>query len=116
MQTLAGPLILSWINEICAGDLEKRALLVAAGNDLAYVVQAVAPNFVWKTVNFPNAQAGFTWSIVLQILLSESLRAFLLITSYLDNTDSSLTPTRRTQGTSGCGCKHPNEIGRAWPS
>jgi MFS transporter, ACS family, pantothenate transporter len=29
----AGPLILSWINEICSDDTEKRALLVAAGND-----------------------------------------------------------------------------------
>lgn len=37
----AGPLILSWINEICSDDTEKRALLVAMGNDLAYVVQAV---------------------------------------------------------------------------
>lgn len=37
----AGPLILSWINEISSGDTEKRALLVAAGNDFAYVVQAV---------------------------------------------------------------------------
>jgi ACS family pantothenate transporter-like MFS transporter len=37
----AGPLILSWINEICSDDTEKRALLVAAANDLAYVVQAV---------------------------------------------------------------------------
>jgi ACS family pantothenate transporter-like MFS transporter len=47
----AGPLILSWINEICSADTEKRALLVAMGNDLAYVVQAVAPNFVWKTTD-----------------------------------------------------------------
>lgn len=37
----AGPLILSWINEICSDDTEKRALLVAMGNDFAYVVQAV---------------------------------------------------------------------------
>jgi hypothetical protein len=37
----AGPLILTWINEICGADTEKRALLVAAGNDFAYVVQAV---------------------------------------------------------------------------
>lgn len=40
-QNGAGPLILSWINEICSDDTEKRALLVAAGNDFAYVVQAV---------------------------------------------------------------------------
>lgn len=65
----AGPLILSWINEICAADTEKRALLVAAANDLAYVVQAVAPNFVWKTTDFPAAQKGYTWAIVLQVLL-----------------------------------------------
>ncbi|KIW68139.1 hypothetical protein PV04_04106 [Phialophora macrospora] len=65
----AGPLILSWINEICSNDTEKRALLVAAGNDFAYVVQAVAPNFVWKTVDFPAARKGYTWSLVLQVLL-----------------------------------------------
>ncbi|KIY01808.1 uncharacterized protein Z520_01946 [Fonsecaea multimorphosa CBS 102226] len=65
----AGPLILSWINEICSSDTEKRALLVAAGNDFAYVVQAVAPNFVWKTVDFPAARKGYTWSLVLQVLL-----------------------------------------------
>jgi len=65
----AGPLILSWINEICSGDTEKRALLVAIGNDLAYVVQAVAPNFVWKTADFPAAKKGYLWCIVLQILL-----------------------------------------------
>ncbi|KAF2439087.1 MFS general substrate transporter [Karstenula rhodostoma CBS 690.94] len=65
----AGPLILSWINEICSADTEKRALLVAAGNDLAYVVQAVAPNFVWKTTDFPRAYKGYTWSLVMQVLL-----------------------------------------------
>ncbi|KAG0651102.1 Pantothenate transporter liz1 [Hyphodiscus hymeniophilus] len=65
----AGPLILSWINEICSDDTEKRALLVAAGNDFAYVVQAVAPNFVWKTTDFPAAQKGYLWSIVLSVLL-----------------------------------------------
>lgn len=37
----AGPLILTWINEICTADTEKRALTVALANDLAYVVQAV---------------------------------------------------------------------------
>jgi len=39
------------------------------GNDLAYVVQAVAPNFVWQTVNFPAATEGMTWSIILSCLL-----------------------------------------------
>ncbi|KAK3335130.1 allantoate permease [Cercophora scortea] len=65
----AGPLIMTWISEICSDDTEKRALLVAMGNDFAYVVQAVAPNFVWKTTEFPAARTGYLWSIVLQILL-----------------------------------------------
>lgn len=43
-----GPMILNWISEITGADNEKRALCVALGNDLAYVVQAVAPNFIWK--------------------------------------------------------------------
>jgi sugar phosphate permease len=59
----AGPLILSWLNEICSDDTEKRAIVVAAANDLAYVVQAVAPNFVWKTVDFPQAKKGWAWVI-----------------------------------------------------
>lgn len=67
--TGAGPLILNWISEITGGDVcpflprpalnlaelfrpspqtEARAITVALGNDLAYVVQAVAPNFVWS--------------------------------------------------------------------
>ncbi|KAJ6171089.1 hypothetical protein N7470_000156 [Penicillium chermesinum] len=64
----AGPLILSWINEICSDDTEKRALLVAMANDLAYVVQAVAPNFVWKTTDFPAAKKGYLWAAILQVL------------------------------------------------
>ncbi|RDW59119.1 allantoate permease-3 [Coleophoma crateriformis] len=65
----AGPLILTWINEICADDTEKRALLIAMGNDFAYIVQAIAPNFVWKTTDFPAAKKGYLWSIILQALL-----------------------------------------------
>jgi len=56
------------MNEICAGDLETRALLVGAGNDLTFVVQAIVPNLVWPTVDFLHAQKGFTYSIVLQVL------------------------------------------------
>lgn len=67
---------------------------MALGNDLAYVVQAVvgstrlawlcrmrkfteqkltlsgqAPNFVWKTTDFPAARKGYLWCIIMQILL-----------------------------------------------
>ncbi|KAK7052448.1 hypothetical protein R3P38DRAFT_2762817 [Favolaschia claudopus] len=71
--TTAGPLILNWISEITGADNELRAICVALGNDLAYVVQAVAPNFVWKTTDFPRATKGYHWSIILQFLLSETL-------------------------------------------
>lgn len=89
LQNGAGPLILSWINEICSDDTEKRALLVATANDLAYVVQAIvrplhpkyslsctnaiakAPNFVWKTTDFPRATKGYIWSIIVTLLLSK---------------------------------------------
>ncbi|KAL7419497.1 hypothetical protein Q5752_005408 [Cryptotrichosporon argae] len=79
MGNAAGPLILTWINEICSSDTEKRALLVAGGNDLAYVVQAIAPNFVWKTTEFPAARKGFTWVLVLQSLLIVWTSAILLL-------------------------------------
>lgn len=36
------------------------------------MVQAVAPNFVWKTTDFPRAAKGYTWSTVLNALLSKS--------------------------------------------
>ncbi|CAK7224498.1 hypothetical protein SBRCBS47491_005572 [Sporothrix bragantina] len=65
----AGPLILIWINEICSADTEKRALVVAVANDLAYVLQAIAPNFVWRTTDFPAATRGYRWSITLQVLM-----------------------------------------------
>ncbi|WWD22600.1 hypothetical protein CI109_107093 [Kwoniella shandongensis] len=65
----AGPLILVWINELCSDDTEKRALLVAAANDFAYVLQAIAPNFVWKTTDFPAARKGWTYSMCMSIAL-----------------------------------------------
>jgi len=65
----AGPMVLNWIGEISTADNEARAILVAMGNDLAYVVQAVAPNFVWKTTDFPKARKGMTWSICVSSLL-----------------------------------------------
>ncbi|WVF67012.1 hypothetical protein IAT40_001755 [Kwoniella sp. CBS 6097] len=65
----AGPLILTWINEICSDDTEKRALLVAAGNDFAYVLQSIVPNFVWKTTDFPEARIGWTYSTAMNALL-----------------------------------------------
>ncbi|KAK0498031.1 major facilitator superfamily domain-containing protein [Armillaria luteobubalina] len=76
----AGSLTLNWITEVTGGDTELRALCVALGNDLAYVVQAIMPNFVWKTVDFPRARTGYHYSIVLQfvLILWTTLILFLL--------------------------------------
>jgi ACS family pantothenate transporter-like MFS transporter len=38
-------------------------------NALAYTCQAVAPNFVWKTTDFPKAHRGHLWSIALTSIL-----------------------------------------------
>ncbi|WVQ82939.1 hypothetical protein IAT38_005075 [Cryptococcus sp. DSM 104549] len=75
----AGPLILTFINELCSDDTEKRALLVAAANDLAYVVQAIVPNFVWKTTAFPKAKVGWTYSLSLNVVLIFWVTAILLL-------------------------------------
>lgn len=64
-----GPQILNWISELTGDDNEKRSICVALGNDLAYVVRAVAPNFVWKATSFPRAQKGMSGSIGLSTLL-----------------------------------------------
>jgi ACS family pantothenate transporter-like MFS transporter len=53
----AGPLILTWINEICTADTEKRALTVALANDLAYVVQAVVSVVPLFMIVFYKAKA-----------------------------------------------------------
>ncbi|BEJ17171.1 hypothetical protein CspHIS471_0605720 [Cutaneotrichosporon sp. HIS471] len=64
----AGPLILTWINEINAHDTEKRALLVAMGNDFAYIVQAVGPLFYWKTTDFRRHVKVSLTTVVLALL------------------------------------------------
>ncbi|WVQ72199.1 hypothetical protein IAR50_001745 [Cryptococcus sp. DSM 104548] len=75
----AGPLILTFINEICSDDTEKRALLVAGANDFAYVVQAIVPNFVWKTTDFPEARTGWKYSVGLNVVLIFWITAILLL-------------------------------------
>ncbi|KAK0231925.1 major facilitator superfamily domain-containing protein [Armillaria nabsnona] len=76
----AGSLTLNWITEITGGDTELRALCIALGNDLAYVVQAIMPNFVWKTADFPRARTGYHYSLILQfvLILWTTLILFLL--------------------------------------
>ncbi|CAK7225278.1 hypothetical protein SCUCBS95973_005810 [Sporothrix curviconia] len=95
----AGPLILIWINEICSADTEKRALVVAVANDLAYVLQAIAPNFVWRTTDFPAATRGYRWSITLQVLMAAVTVAIQVLLWRDRRRDTHAKRTRRTRST-----------------
>jgi len=63
-------LYFAWANEICSRDNEERALVVVLMNDLAYVVQAIVPNFVWCTVDYPQATKGLSYSVLLNLLVT----------------------------------------------
>ncbi|WOO82739.1 Pantothenate transporter FEN2 [Vanrija pseudolonga] len=65
----AGGLIVTWVGEIASGDSEKRSILVALCNDLAFVVQAVGPLFYWKTTDMPAARKGWTAVVIYTCLL-----------------------------------------------
>ncbi|WRT70038.1 uncharacterized protein IL334_007032 [Kwoniella shivajii] len=69
LMSCGGPLIITWINELTSDDTEKRAIIIAAALALAYTVNAIAPNFVWKTVDFPQAKKGMTYAAVMSGLL-----------------------------------------------
>lgn len=47
---------------------EKRSICVALGNDLAYVVRAVAPNFVWKVFIPQPLDNSPSFRLVLSVL------------------------------------------------
>jgi ACS family pantothenate transporter-like MFS transporter len=52
-------LCFAWAHEICTHDNEERAIVVAAMNEMAYVLQAWLPLIVWQQVEAPNYRKGF---------------------------------------------------------
>jgi ACS family pantothenate transporter-like MFS transporter len=52
-------LCFAWAHEICTHDNEERAIVVAAMNEMAYVLQAWLPLLVWKQVEAPQYRKGF---------------------------------------------------------
>ncbi|KAL7417125.1 major facilitator superfamily domain-containing protein [Mrakia frigida] len=60
-----GMLTMTWINEICAADSEKRAIVIGLANTLTYTVQAIVPNFLWKQTDMPLAHKGHIYSMSL---------------------------------------------------
>ncbi|KAL2838973.1 major facilitator superfamily domain-containing protein [Aspergillus pseudoustus] len=53
------PMIFTWANEICSDDAEERAIVVAATNDFAYVINAWLPLIIWKQVDAPVFRKGY---------------------------------------------------------
>jgi hypothetical protein len=48
----------AWVHEICTHDNE-RAIVIAAMNEMAYVLQAWLPLLVWQQVDAPEYRKGF---------------------------------------------------------
>lgn len=51
-------LCFAWAHEICKDDVEERALVTGAMNEMAYVIQAWLPLLVWKQVEAPKYRKG----------------------------------------------------------
>lgn len=62
-------LCIAWAHEICAKDNEKRALVMATMNDMAYVLQAWLPLLVWKQTTAPEYRAEFVTVTVLSAVM-----------------------------------------------
>lgn len=59
----------SWAHEICASDNEERAIVTAAMNEMAYVVQAWLPLLVWQQVDAPRYHKGFVTVACLSVCI-----------------------------------------------
>jgi hypothetical protein len=62
-------LCFAWAHEICTHDNEERAIVVAAMNEMAYVIQAWLPLLVWKQVEAPQYRKGFITVTCISALL-----------------------------------------------
>ena len=51
-------LCFAWAHEICKDDVEERALVTGAMNEMAYVFQAWLPLLIWKQVEAPKYRKG----------------------------------------------------------
>lgn len=62
-------LCFAWAHEICKDDVEERALVTGAMNEMAYVIQAWLPLLVWKQVEAPKYRKGTITMIGLNVSL-----------------------------------------------
>lgn len=73
--------VYSWAAEETQHDNKLRAVVIAAMNMAAYTLNTILPNFVWKTVNFPAARTGYTYSISMYSALIVITGVILFLTS-----------------------------------
>jgi ACS family pantothenate transporter-like MFS transporter len=86
-------LCFAWAHEICTHDNEERAIVVAAMNEMAYVLQAWLPLLVWRQVEAPQYRKGFiTVAFLSATLIATALSIRLLhareVVKRRDNTAS----------------------------
>ncbi|EXJ91869.1 hypothetical protein A1O3_00419 [Capronia epimyces CBS 606.96] len=53
------PLMMTWTNELCSGDAEERALVLAVVNDFLPVMNIWLPLLIWQQVDAPRYHTGF---------------------------------------------------------
>lgn len=73
--------VYSWAAEETQHDNELRVVVTAAMNIAAYILNTIVPNFVWKTVNFPAARTGYTYSISMYSALIVVTAVILFLTT-----------------------------------
>jgi ACS family pantothenate transporter-like MFS transporter len=72
-------LCFAWAHEICTHDNEERAIVVAAMNEMAYVLQAWLPLLVWRQVEAPQYRKGFITVTFLSAALIATALAIRLL-------------------------------------
>lgn len=59
LETGAGALIITWINEICSHSAEHRAIIIGVVETAAFTFQAWVPLFVYDTGEAPRFRIGY---------------------------------------------------------
>ena len=59
LETGAGALIITWINEICSHSAEHRAIIIGVVETAAFTFQAWVPLFVYNTGEAPKFRIGY---------------------------------------------------------
>ncbi|KAK9472936.1 major facilitator superfamily domain-containing protein [Dipodascopsis tothii] len=79
-------LVLAWVAESLAHDLEVRALALAFVNMGYCILALILPLSAWQTVDAPRYYAGYIWSVVISVL--ELI--LIPLPMYLDRRDEKL--------------------------